>query len=237
MESNVEEIDFEKADFEETDKDLIKTLSKIKDDEITKTQLEDEIKNYVEKINYDIGYYWCKKYAYAAFWSNVSTPINLAITIITALTTGQSASQNLISTALNTKLGITVLVLSIFNTFFRPHQQMTINQELTKKWMKLGTKFDTVYYNKVYNNKERAVKLKKLQILFDSVNLIKRDNDSNYLIDLIFLIIERTCIRNRLYWKIINNNNDDNNDDSENNDSENNFFEDRIFEKVAETIV
>ena len=57
-------------------------------------------------------------------------------------------------------------------------------------------------YNKVYNNKERVIKLKKLQILFDGVNLIKRDNDSNYLIDLIFLIIETVGLN--LWWIYLN---------------------------------
>jgi len=221
----------EQSNRELSDQELLNSLPYIKNDEITKKQLEDEIKNYIEKINYDIGYYWCKKYAYAAFWSNISTPINLAITIITALTTGQSASQNLISESLNTKLGITVLVLSIFNTFFRPHHQMTINQELTKKWMKLGTKFDTLYYNKVYNNKERAIKLKKLQILFDDINLIKRDNDSNYLIDLIFLIMERTCIRDKLYWK------PKKNVYTDSNSNDNNYFENNEINQLQESLV
>lgn len=99
-------------------------------------------------------------YIYSAFWNNISTPINLAITILTALTTGQSASQNLISVSLNTQLGISVLLLSIFNTFFRPYHQLTFNRQITKKWCKLGTKFDKLYYNKDYNNKDRFVKLK-----------------------------------------------------------------------------
>ena len=77
--------------------------------------LEDEITNYVDKLNYDIGFYFWKRYVYCAFWSNISTPINLAITILTALTTGQSATNSLISESTNTRLGIAALFISIFS--------------------------------------------------------------------------------------------------------------------------
>lgn len=215
-----------------SDEDILKTItSPILDDEKTQKDLNEEIINYEDKINYDIGYYWWKKYFYSAFWNNISTPINLAITIITALTTGQSASQNLLDESINTKLGITVLMLSIFNTFFKPHQQMTINQNITKRWGKLGTKFDKLVYNKVYNNKERTIKLKRLQLLFDKVNLIKRENDSNYLIDLIFLIVQYTCLKHYLYWKpknkLTHSSNKNNTSNNTNNNSTN----------IAETIV
>ena len=77
--------------------------------------IEDEISGYIEKINYDIGYYWWKRYIYSAFWSNISTPINLSIVVLTALTTGQSATDNLISKELSTILGSVTLFVSIFN--------------------------------------------------------------------------------------------------------------------------
>ena len=102
---------------EQTDEDILRTNPNLTEDTDIKKDLEDEIINYERKINYDIGYYWWKYYIYCAFWSNISTPINLAITILTALTTGQSASQNLISNTISTQLGLCVLLLSIFNTF------------------------------------------------------------------------------------------------------------------------
>ena len=194
-----------------SNEDILRQCPNLKEDEQTCNDLSDEIRNYENKINYDIGYYWWKYYVYGAFWNNISTPINLAITIITALTTGQSASQNLISDTLNTKLGLSVLMLSIFNTFFRPHQQLTTNQLISKKWNKLGTKYDKLYYNKDYNNKDRYIKLKRLEKLFDEVNLLKRDNNNNYLIDLIFIIVNFTCIRKNIYWKPKKKNNKFNN--------------------------
>jgi len=193
----------ESSSQELTEEDIIRENPNITQDNSEKTcsELNDEISNYVHKINYDIGYFYWLLYIYSAFWNNISTPINLAITILTALTTGQSASQNLISTSLNTQLGIAVLLLSIFNTFFRPYHQLTFNRQVTKKWCKLGTKFDKLYYNKDYNNKDRFIKLKKLQNLFDEVNLLKREHESNYFIDFFFIILKYIYIRNRIFWK------------------------------------
>jgi hypothetical protein len=37
------------------------------------------------KIDNDLGYYFWKKYIAAAFWAQISTPLNLMITIMTAL--------------------------------------------------------------------------------------------------------------------------------------------------------
>lgn len=88
--------------------------------------IDDESNGYIEKLNYDIGYFWWKQYVYCAFWSNISTPINLLITILTALTTGQSATNSLISESTNTQLGITALFISIFNTFFVQHNNYMI---------------------------------------------------------------------------------------------------------------
>ena len=96
-----------------SNEDILRQCPNLKEDEQTTRELIEEIKNYENKINYDIGYYWWKYYVYGAFWNNISTPINLAITIITALTTGQSASQNLISETLNTKFLLHVTKLSL----------------------------------------------------------------------------------------------------------------------------
>ena len=164
------------------------------------TNLEDEITGYVDKLNYDIGYYFWKRYVYCAFWSNISTPINLAITILTALTTGQSATDSLISDSTNTRLGIAALFISIFNTFFRPTQQLNDNTQVKNQWVELGAKFEEIYYNKVYTVDEKKVKLNQLQALFKENNELKRSNTANYFIDLIFMVAEYFCIKSNIYW-------------------------------------
>jgi hypothetical protein len=163
------------------------------------SDIDREILAYIKKINSTIGYYWWKQYFYTAFWNYISTPINLSITIITALTTGQSATQGLISSNTATVLGGIVLFLSIFNTFFKPNDQMNNNKTILKKWADFGATFDNVYFDKVSEeNKEdeKKIKLNKLQALFKEISQLKKDNDSNVCIDILFSCAKCIFLRN-----------------------------------------
>ena len=48
--------------------------------------INEQIDVFYNSLNKNIGTYWWKKYITTAFWKNISTPINLSITILTALT-------------------------------------------------------------------------------------------------------------------------------------------------------
>ena len=162
--------------------------------------IEAEIKDYLKKLNEDIGFYWWKYYTYCAFWSNISVPINLTITILTALTTGQTATGSLIDNNTSTVFGIVVLIVSIFNTFFRPTQQLNDNEEQKKKWAELGTKFELHYYDKIQSPTEQIEKQKKIEELFKEVGAMKRETTNNYFIDLIFMITKKLFIRDNITW-------------------------------------
>lgn len=162
--------------------------------------LELEIRDYLKKLNEDIGFYWWKYYTYCAFWSNISVPINLTITILTALTTGQTATGTLINNETSTIFGIVVLIVSIFNTFFRPTQQLNDNEELKKKWANLGTKFELIYYDKIQNSLQLIAQEKKVEDLFKEVGAMKRETTNNYFIDLIFMFTKRVFIRDNITW-------------------------------------
>ena len=168
--------------------------------------IEEESNCYIDKLNEDIGFYWWKRYIYSAFWSNISTPINLSIIILTALTTGENATQNLINQNVSTILGIVVLFVSIFNTFFQPNEQLAQNKKILSDWMIVGSQFDEIYYDRVYTAEEKVARLKKLETLFKSLSLLKRTNDTNFLIDLLYAIIRCTCIRGNIKWIVIKNN-------------------------------
>jgi len=165
--------------------------------------IEDEISGYIEKINNDIGYYWWKRYIYSAFWSNIATPLNLAIVVLTTLTTGQSATQSLISKEVATILGSVTLFISIFNSYFKPYETLTQNQAILLDWTKLGEEFDEIYYDRVYTPVEKLGRLKKLEKLFKTVSALKRSNDNNYCIDLLYICIRLICIRNQINWVVI----------------------------------
>ena len=162
--------------------------------------MDDEINGYLDKMNKDLGYYWWKRYIYTAFWNNISTPINLSIIILTALTTGQSATQNLITKELSTILGAVTLFVSIFNSYFKPYEQLTQNQIILKQWSSLGQEFEKIYYNRVYTLHERKVRLNVLEQLFSKVSKTRRDDDNNFCIDFLFIFIRLICIRDNITW-------------------------------------
>ena len=77
---------------------------------------QEAMKKLEARLNKDLGFSWWKKYIAAAFWSNISTPVNLAITILTALTTGQATTSNLLSQRTYVNISIATLLLSVINT-------------------------------------------------------------------------------------------------------------------------
>ena len=94
-----------------------------------------------------IGFYWWKKYIAGAFWSNIATPINLSITLITAFTTGQAVTESLIDSKTYSYLSVAALIISTLNTFFRPHIQLKDNIDEMKKWSEFGGRFMNIYNN------------------------------------------------------------------------------------------
>ena len=163
-------------------------------------ELDTAINRYSENINKDAGFYWWKRYTYSAFWSISATPINLLITIFTALTTGQTSTGTLLGNTTSTTLGITTLLLSVINTFFKPYTQLTDNQTMKEKWADIGIEFETIYYSTAHTDAEKRSKLEKLIAHWDKVCALKKFDDNNYLIDVIFLVSKTFCIRKDILW-------------------------------------
>jgi hypothetical protein len=166
----------------------------------TASELDTAIGRYSANINQDAGFYWWKRYTYSAFWSISATPINLLITIITALTTAQTTTGALLGNSLSSSLGITALLLSVVNTFFKPYTQLTDNQALKEKWADIGIEFETIYFLPAHNDEEKRNKLVKLEENWDRVCGLKKTDDNNYFIDIIFLISKTLCIRKDIKW-------------------------------------
>ena len=169
------------------------------------SDLDREILSYIKKINKDIGYYWWKQYIYYTFWNNINTPINLTITILTALTTGKNITQEIISENTATIFGSVVILLSIFTTFFKPTEKTNKNNVILKRWADIGYRFDNIYLDKVSEEnsyEEKKIKLQKLQELFRDMSNLKKENESNLIIDTIFSCAKKMCLmrNDRLYW-------------------------------------
>ena len=166
----------------------------------TGPELDIAIGRYSANINRDSGFYWWKRYTYSAFWSISATPINFLITIFTALTTAQTTTGTLLGNNLSATMGITTLLLSVVNTFFKPYTQLTDNQALKEKWADIGIEFETIYYSPAHNEEEKKNKLIKLEDHWDKVCNLKKTDDNNYFIDVIFLISKTFCIRKDIKW-------------------------------------
>jgi hypothetical protein len=168
--------------------------------QLTDTEMESEIKRYDGAINKDTGYYWWKRYIYAGFWSVSSNPINLCITIFTAITTGQSATGSLFGESITTSISVATLILSVINTFFKPPEQLRLNQVLKDKWADLGIEYEEVHYQISHSPNDKKRKLENIQKLYTKVVGLKKSDDTNYFIDLIFLISRLVCIRKEIKW-------------------------------------
>lgn len=159
-----------------------------------------------KKIDKEIGYNYWKKYVASVFWSQISTPISLMITMLTAVTTAQIESNDLIPQSLASNLAIFSLILATLNTFFRPHTQYATNTELLTKWTQLGVKFEDEYYNNMVEHKTLGgyrKRLESLQTIQKEVNTLRHaegTNTINFLTDFIFFISFISCLRNKKNW-------------------------------------
>ena len=167
---------------------------------LSEREIESEILRYSNVINKDTGFHWWKRYTYSAFWSITANPINLSITIFTALTTGQSATGSLFGESITTSIGLLTLVLSIINTFFKPYDQLRTNQSLKEKWSDRGVEYEELYHQVVHTIDDKKIKLQKFQELYTNISVLKKNNESNYVIDLIFTIARVICIRKDVKW-------------------------------------
>lgn len=170
---------------------------------IPQKKIEQDILKIEKFLDSKIGFYWWKKYIAGAFWSNIATPINLFITLVTALTTGQAVTDSLIPNDIYSILSITVLVVSTLNTFFRPHTQLMENVNEMQKWGEFGRE-----YTNIFNNIEEDLtkseyerlkeKLKNYRMLEKKINdfMATQSNvQQNFVTDLIHIIARKTCLR------------------------------------------
>lgn len=171
--------------------------------------VKDEIESYNEmivienKLNSDLGYLYWKKYIAGAFWSNISTPINLTITILTAIMSGQATTDNLIPQNIYINISITTLLLSTLNTFFKPHAQMTQNIEIMKTWYEFGNQFEKIYYsgcNDIDDFKRRLKEYTELHIEINKTKNGESPETQNFITDLINFIVMNSCLKNKSDW-------------------------------------
>lgn len=172
-------------------------------EEIDYLLCEEKFLDFLEsKIDNDLGFYFWKKYIAAAFWAQISTPINLMITILTALTTAQSTSSGFLSKNAYRDISIATLLITVINTFFTPFSQLNKNVALMKKWNALGTEFEEIYYNfdKYTHLPEYIKKYKLLQTKINTLRDSEGPESINFVTDLIHTISVCSCLRGYDKW-------------------------------------
>ena len=157
------------------------------------------------KLNNEIGYRFWKRYVNSAFWSYLSMPINLSITMLTALSTGQATTDNLLPKSIYVNVALATLVLSVLNTYFRPYVQMTNNVELMNRWNDLGCEFESIIYSEKKKIDHIEHRLVRYEELMEKVNDLKKQEvleTQNFLTDSIYLGIRSVnwCLKDRDSW-------------------------------------
>ncbi len=160
-----------------------------------------------KKIDQDLGFYFWKRYTAAAFWTQISTPINLLITLMTALTTAQSASSNILPEEAYKQVAIATLIITTLNTFFRPHVQLTYNTEQLQKWNEIGIEFENAFYGKRNIDtlsteaiEAKVIDYKRVQEKINTQRKAEGVGAINFITDMVHLVAMRTCIRKYKHW-------------------------------------
>jgi len=136
-----------------------------------------------KRLNRTIGHYRKKNYISSCFWSGLTWPINLAITIITALTTGEALAHNILDHTTFLRLSYTVLIITTLNTFLRPHAQMNQYFDQMKNWNGLESELQTLIYNP-----KRRLKLQRYTDLLKKQEEIKRKDQHSLVSDVLYNI-------------------------------------------------
>ena len=166
------------------------------------TQIDEKEMNVLrleEELNTSIGHYWWKSYINTAFWNNISTPLNLTITILTAITTGQTETDDLITKDNMRTISMAALLITTLNTFFRPSTQLANAMDNMNSWKSLGNEFERIYLDTSetdYENREALMKE-----LMKKVLDLRRNQKTSFLTDLIHLTSKALCIKNNGKWK------------------------------------
>ncbi len=189
------------------------------------TNIKDLMENLESKLDGEIGNMWWKIYIASAFWSNISTPINLSITLLSAITAGQATTSTMLSKNVFVKVSVASLLISTLNTFFRPHNQYISNIDILKKVNEFGYEFEIIYYSKNTESTDfirRYLSYKKLMIKFHRFKNTISPEQQNYFTDLIYYISIKSCLRNDDKWLDIDKKYIDDETNSDNNDTNTN---------------
>ena len=144
---------------------------------ITKTK---EIHNY---LNIWIGFYYNQTYYCGWFWSNLATPINLSLTIFTAMMAAQSSTQAFIPENIYTIISFTTMILTTLNSYFRPSVRSIDANTRLVKWIGFGHRLEYLSFDVLEEGKTKFEKYQKLLVDMDEFVCIQASQERNFITD------------------------------------------------------
>lgn len=153
-----------------------------------------------DKLDKMIGFFFWKTYVATTLYANISTPINLTITIFTALMTAHSStSSSFISNEMNMKINLITFVVSILNSYFTPQKEFNELNEYLMKWSDIGNRFEKA----IYTSNSYEQKIVSYTGLLDEANLLYKDQyikKRNFLTDLLHTIVKTLFMNSNDRW-------------------------------------
>lgn len=186
-------------------KDIYIEMSKLKETTVAVEQDKElfaEMDVLEEDINKVIGFSWWKRYVAGAFWSNIATPLNFSLSILTLITTGEAITRNLLSTSVYSSLSLAALFVSLVNSFFAPHRRMTENVHTMNDWRAFGNRFEAIYYSANRTPEDRERRIEAYRVLLIEIKEYTKDmpDQQNFLTDCIHLLVRVCCFGNQDKW-------------------------------------
>lgn len=129
------------------------------------SSIRQEMERIENELNHLIGVKWWKPYISSVWWSNLTTPLNIGMSITSLLAAGQASLNTFVSSGIATTLSFSVFVLSLVNTFFTPHTRLVESAEQMEEWKKFGLRFERIYYSGKQSEEEIGHRLSEYREL------------------------------------------------------------------------
>ena len=164
---------------------------------------EQKLNKLFNKLSKKIGFYWWKRYFACSWWKNIETPINLSLTIFSTMISAQASTNNFMQQHHYVMISFATVLLTTFNTYFRPLQKYQSNTEELKKWYELGNELEKIYFQSRENDEEVRKRIKESEELLVKVNNLSASStieNQNFVSDLFHTIVKFTCLKDREPW-------------------------------------
>jgi hypothetical protein len=155
---------------------------------------------YLERtLNDEIGFHYFKHYITMLFWGYIAMPINGAITIMSALTTGQATTSTFLSHDVFFNITIATLSLSAINTYIQPQTQLHKNAQWKQQWTDLGMQFEELFYAHQMRLEDKHVAYETLLRQCHQLEREQLSDETHFMTDMVFWGIHR-CMSKSKDW-------------------------------------